>query len=187
MDVPTNTYTHIITNFGLVGPMSISDPTTVLAEWHRALRPGGLAAFTIWEHVGWYAAAERAVQSLGPGGPKFPNWHDFCHADYATTTDTAWEQREYWQPRVEAVGFEDVRVEAVENVTRHGSARELCDEFGASLAVIVQKFWSEEEKARFGPELVPALERALREQFGEGDAALVWRAWVVTARKPVEK
>ncbi|KAF4542154.1 COQ5 family methyltransferase [Lasiodiplodia theobromae] len=180
MDIPSNTFTHVLTNFGFVG---LPDPSLVLREWHRVLQPGGTCGFTVWESVGWYSPVEAAVKSLD--GPKFPTWTEFCKA--FSTTDDAWEERSFFERGVEAVGFEDMRVESFENRTKHASAREFCELYGMMCRVITEKFWSEEEKGKYGPLLEPAIEKALQERFGEGEFSLDWKAWIITAKKPVEK
>ncbi|EKG13249.1 hypothetical protein MPH_09530 [Macrophomina phaseolina MS6] len=180
MDVPSNTFTHVLTNFGFVG---IADPRRVLSEWRRVLRPAGVCGFTIWESVGWFPVVGAAVRSLH--GPAFPTWKEFCNSFSAT--EEAWEERAFFEREIEAVGFEEVRVESFENQTMHASAKEFCEVYGGMCKVITEKLWSEEEKEKYGPELNAAIERALKEQHGDGEVVLDWKAWVVTAKAPAEK
>ncbi|KAL0256462.1 hypothetical protein SLS55_008857 [Diplodia seriata] len=180
LDVASDTFTHVLTNFAFVG---LPDPGQVLSEWHRVLRPGGTCGFTVWEFVGWYPPVEAAVKSLR--GPKFPTWKEFCKA--FATTDDPWEERSFFERGVGAAGFENMRVEHFENRTKHANAREFCELYGVICKVITEKFWSEEEKEKYGPLLEPAIEKALQEQFGEGEFSLDWKAWIITAKKPSEK
>ncbi|KAL1624820.1 hypothetical protein SLS56_007620 [Neofusicoccum ribis] len=183
MDVPSAHFTHILTNFGVVG---IPDPRRAIREWRRALRPGGVAGFTVWEGVGWYPAVEAAVRSLGPGGPPFPTWQEFGRA-FSGGPDDTWEDRPFFEREVAAAGFEAVRSEMFVNRTTHASAAEFTEVFGGMLKVITEKFWSEAEKEKYGPLLSGAVEKALRELYGEGEIELDWRAWVVTAKVPLEQ
>lgn len=179
MDVPSNTFTHVLTNFGFVGARN---PRLVLEEWRRILRPGGIAGFTVWEFVGWFPIVEAAVRTLD--GPKFPTWKEFC-----TTFSSGgpWDERAFFEKEINAAGFEEVRIETRENKTRHANAKEFCDVYGGMCKVIMGNFWGEEEKEKCGPLLNSAIEKALKEQQGEGEVVLDWKAWVVTAKAPKEK
>ena len=73
MDLPANHFTHILTNFALVG---IPEPPRALREMYRVLRPSGITAFSIWKTVGWFDITGAAVASI-PGAPRYPTYEEF--------------------------------------------------------------------------------------------------------------
>ncbi|KAI0690394.1 S-adenosyl-L-methionine-dependent methyltransferase, partial [Cerioporus squamosus] len=72
MDLPSNHFTHVITNFAL----GVTDPRALLAESYRILRPSGISALTIWKHVEWFPIATAAVARI-PGAPRMPPFAEF--------------------------------------------------------------------------------------------------------------
>lgn len=58
--LPSNIYTHLACNFG----PGMAPPDKTLAESFRMLQPGGIAAWTQWQTVGWLADISRAFSDI---------------------------------------------------------------------------------------------------------------------------
>ncbi|KAK5944062.1 hypothetical protein PMZ80_003343 [Knufia obscura] len=59
--LPSDTYTHLGCNFG---PGLAPGPDNVLSESFRMLRPGGVAGWTQWQHVGWFPPMHKAYEEI---------------------------------------------------------------------------------------------------------------------------
>ncbi|KAK8174006.1 S-adenosyl-L-methionine-dependent methyltransferase [Phyllosticta citrichinensis] len=178
---PPSTFTHVLTNFGIIG---MPNPRQALREQHRVLQPAGTAAFSVWQMTGWYPIVERAIASI-PGAPPFPPFAQFS-ATWASQggPEERWTEGGFLERVARETGFVDVAVELVPNVTRHRDADAFCTLYGDMLRMVTRGCWSEEQREKMGDLVVPAVVSVLKEEFGDGEASLLWSAWCVTARKP---
>lgn len=82
-------------------------------------------------------------------------------------------------------GFVDVEVESLPNRSSFTSAAEFCDMLEPMVGVMLNRFWTEEERVRCGEGVVPAVKRFLEEKYGpEGVLEMDWVGIVATGRKP---
>ncbi|KAI0699905.1 S-adenosyl-L-methionine-dependent methyltransferase [Cerioporus squamosus] len=148
MDLPSNTFTHVITNFALPG---FAEPRSFLAEAFRVLRPFGVNALTKFEHVPWYPISAAAIARI-PGAPRVPSFKEFSQDE-----------------KIRRAGFEDVQCVLRQNVSKFPNAEEYLKIHGE--ITVIGMAWSEEEKARVRPHFQAALLEELKSRFGDGEIA----------------
>ncbi|KAJ8061580.1 hypothetical protein OCU04_009390 [Sclerotinia nivalis] len=83
--LPDNSYTHVFMNLGF---QTIPHTLKSLQEYVRILRPNGVFASTIWEHLGWIEVMQDATATI-PGAPKYPQRAVIMKF----LSDGAWENR----------------------------------------------------------------------------------------------
>ncbi|KAI9698156.1 MAG: hypothetical protein M1836_004158 [Candelina mexicana] len=178
MDLPSNHFTHVLTNFGI---SFISDPSAALNEWFRILLPSGICGLTSWSTIGWYPEVAAALATL-PGPPPIPSMPEFIRS--ANGGD--WHLGSYISQTLTQHGFVDVKTETVEHKASISSPAKLCETLGPMVGLITGKFWSEQQREELGPQVMPAVRKFLDEKYGDGILELDWVAIVATARKPAE-
>ncbi|TFK81140.1 S-adenosyl-L-methionine-dependent methyltransferase [Polyporus arcularius HHB13444] len=184
MDLPSNHYTHVFTNFALVG---VADPRALLAESFRVLRPSGVHAFTIWKHVGWFPIATAAVARI-PGAPRVPPFEEFTKLFLKEPGEgDNWTDMAFVEEQVRNAGFEDVHIALHKNATKAQNPEEYVKAYGGMTTTMLGNAWNEEEKARVSPYIEAALMEELKSRFGDGEVPLDWEAWCITARVPASK
>ncbi|KAI1788096.1 S-adenosyl-L-methionine-dependent methyltransferase [Ganoderma leucocontextum] len=186
MDLPSNHFTHVITNFALVG---VPDPRAALREVLRVLRPAGTAAFSIWKSVGWFDMTMAAVESI-PDAPRYPTYEELCKVflkDPQPGDDDQWTRPAYFEEQFRKAGFEEVKTVLRKNQTRYGSAEEYVKVFATMTNMVLANAWTADEKAKVEPHVEPALLGELKRKFGDGEIVLDWEAYCITAKVPATK
>ncbi|RDX48913.1 hypothetical protein OH76DRAFT_1404102 [Lentinus brumalis] len=184
MDLPSNHFTHVFTNFAVVG---VSDPRALLAESFRVLRPFGVHAFTIWKYVGWFPISTAAVARI-PGAPPVPPFEEFVKVfSKEAREDDDWADMAFVEEHIRKAGFEDVPIVVRKNTIKAQSAEEYVNAYGGLTMTLLGNMWSAEEKARVTPHIEKALLEELKSRFGDGEVLLDCEAWCITARAPARK
>ncbi|PIL27793.1 hypothetical protein GSI_10946 [Ganoderma sinense ZZ0214-1] len=186
MDLPSDHFTHVVTNFALVG---IPDPRAALREVRRVLRPSGTAAFSIWRSVGWYDVVRAAVESI-PNAPRYPAFEEIAKAmlkDQESGDEAAWTSPAYFEAQFREAGFEDVKTVQHKNQTRYGSAEEYVKVFTPMTNLVLPKMWTADERVNVEQNMVGAVLGELKRRFGDGEIVLDWEAYCVTAKVPATK
>lgn len=80
----------------------------------------------------------------------------------------------------------DVKVEVERMTSQTMNAVEFCQDFTRMLPIIMEKFWSEEERQRLGPLVNEALLEHLKSKYGDGVVEMYWAAILATGRKPAD-
>ena len=185
MDLPSDHFTHVVSSFALV---SFPDPRAALAEIHRVLRPSGVAGFTIWKAVGWFDVVRAAVERI-PGGPPFPSFQQFSasFAKGGLPDHDQWIFPAFFEERMREAGFEDVRTVVRENRTTYEDAEVCVRTFTPLMNFAFATIWSAEERKTVEGHVEPAMLEVVKERFGDGEVALDWEAYCVTAKVPATK
>ncbi|TBU42287.1 S-adenosyl-L-methionine-dependent methyltransferase [Dichomitus squalens] len=183
MDLPSNQFTHVTANFGLVG---IPDPRAVLSEVYRVLRPSGSAAFSIFKTVAWYDIAKAAITSI-PGAPRFPTLEEYGVKMMKDPQpgDEQWTRPEFFEEQIRNAGFEDVQTTVHENRTRYKDTEEYVKVYKVDM--MLKNSWSKEDWEGVEPHIQSALVEELKRRFGDGEIVLNWEAYCVTAKVPPAK
>jgi SAM-dependent methyltransferase len=104
IDLPTASVDAVLCRWGL---MLTVDPAAALQECRRVLRPGGRAAFAVWDEAAknpWTTTASRVLIELGHSSPPEPGEPGmFALADAAR-----------WHEMLEDAGFVDVVVQPID-------------------------------------------------------------------------
>ena len=184
MDVPSDHFTHVLTNFALI---PIPEPRACIAECFRVLRPSGTSAFTIWKRVGWYPSAVAAIARI-PGAPLVPPFSEFGRVFLKDPQEgDDWTDMGFVERELRNAGFEDVQIVLHKNVVVLPSAEEYVKNYAAMTMTMLRNAWTEEEQGRVAPHFDAALLEELKSQFGDGEVLTEWEAWCVTARVPARK
>ncbi|KAF4634570.1 hypothetical protein G7Y89_g3538 [Cudoniella acicularis] len=91
-------FTHSITNFGI---FAFPDPVAGARHILRTLKPGGIAAITVWKHPGNVFFFNEVIQSVAPGTPE---WFPIKE----------WLEESYLLNIIEKAGFEKEKFEVRE-------------------------------------------------------------------------
>jgi hypothetical protein len=144
------------------------------------LVPGGVCAASFWQLPGYFKFAAAAIGALPVGAPPVPTWGSFVNRQ----PGDAWDDGGFVERVLAECGFKGVDAQLVTHVTEHASADAFVDAYGGMVTAISTRSWNDEEKAKFGPMIVPAFLAKLKENFGDGTVRLEWVAWCVSATKP---
>jgi len=158
--------------------MLMPDPTMALNECFRILKSGGSCGLTTWHTAGWIPDVRESLATI-TGPPSLPD-------DIALLSSVGdgkpWYRAEYVKQKLEDHGFQDVKVEIVPM-----SFPEDTMAFVAQLSTLpkyfTSKFWSDEDQAEFGGEVMPAIMKYMMGKYGK-DFELTMIAIVASAHKP---
>lgn len=124
----------------------------------------------------------RATFATLPGSPKFPDYEEF----YACFGKGRWYEASFVAQKLTDLGFVDVKVEVVRRTSQTKNAVEFRENFTRMLPIILDRFWSEEERQRCGPLLDEAQLEHLKSKYGDGVIEMNWAAILATGRKPAD-
>lgn len=132
LDIPDNTFTHSITNFGI---MFFQDSKAGAKEIYRTLKPGGVAAIT---------APERATHFRWILNPTLRDTRP-QDEPLAQITDNKWEDPVYLEQQFRDAGFSDVQI-LPRNVVYGGKNYDaIADQLFSMVTKVHQGKWSEED------------------------------------------
>ncbi|CAF9920627.1 MAG: hypothetical protein GOMPHAMPRED_002094 [Gomphillus americanus] len=142
------TFTHITNSFGV---FFSADDNVVLKETHRLLVPGGIAGFTSWKSIGWWADVAPHMPLPLPSHPEslFP---------------AKWNEADVIREKMTRAGFGGV------DVTEYSFRPQvLVKEFAEATAVLVKtiarRVWSEEDFARYGPGIEGRIVDCIKDRY----------------------
>jgi ubiquinone/menaquinone biosynthesis C-methylase UbiE len=166
-------FDFVFSNFGIF--FHPNDEKT-LSETYRTLKSGGTAGFTSWKSIAWWpAVAIPAIQKYIPDAPALPPNVNIFPAK-------GWTEAETIPPKLEAAGFQQVRVEEYA-FTPEVEAEEFAEATAVLVRVVMQRLWKAEDVEKFGGKVEEVLLRYLKENWKDGkwDGKMV--ALATTGRK----
>ncbi|KAL8718232.1 MAG: hypothetical protein Q9225_004604 [Loekoesia sp. 1 TL-2023] len=180
--LPDGSFTHVLANFVIMG---LQEPDAALSECFRILKPGGICAFTTWQHVDWITDVRGAFATL-PGPPPFPDdlamYRSWGQGDWHSTD---WIRSHIQKSKI--YHFTNIEIESVGKDPVMESSAMFVDAFSVMIPMILKKFWSEQDRKEKGEMAVPALLKYMNEKYGDGkEVKMHWVANVVTMEKPLE-
>ncbi|EUC33802.1 hypothetical protein COCCADRAFT_25976 [Bipolaris zeicola 26-R-13] len=137
--LPSNSFTHSITNMGI---FFFTNPLKGASEIHRTLSPTGTAIVTTWKSAGYMPVLHRAQKAVRPHDPPF-EW----------PIAEEWYEAEHLRDILKKAGFESVEMSEVTVQFAGGSLQETCG-FLADIWRQVGPKWTEKEYVEFGKQLV---------------------------------
>jgi SAM-dependent methyltransferase len=149
------------------------------SECFRILRPGGVCGFTTWLTSSWIEDVRAAVATI-PGAPAIPD---------ATTViavlTNGWSHPEYVEEQLNVHGFKDIEVVLSPNFSPIENPACAGRFAGVLLQIVSSKFWTADDRERYGPSFPAAFVKHLTEKHGEGKSfGFEAIAIVATGRKP---
>ena len=151
------------------------------AECFRILKPGGACGLTTWVTAGWTPDVREALATL-TGAPPFPEDEVFLRS---VGDGKPWHHPEYVKRKLEDHGFEDIKVEVVPDSSLIDNTAAFVDQFSGMLGWFTSKFWSEEDRAKYGGEVKRVLMKHMSQKYPDGQAVeLTMVAIIASARKP---
>lgn len=98
-----------------------------------------------------------------------------------------WYRVAYVKNELSSNGFENIDIQVKELSSSVESPAAYAEFFDGMVMQLILKFWSEEERKKFGGTVKPALLKHLAEKYGEGKVIeLTMTSILSTARKPIE-
>lgn len=174
---PSSHYTHVFFNFG---PSLLRNPYAGIRECHRMLQPGGVFGFTAWEHIPWLDEYRPALEKF-PGLP-LP---ESCESVLGLFSETAeqWTSVDHMRTHLETNGFVDVEVQQVTRTTVY-SFEDVVMIMPGTVGIFTSKLWTQEQRDTMTAPVVEVIKDHIREKHGDQPLQWVWKAFVVTGRKP---
>lgn len=177
--LPASKFTHIFFSFG---PFILPFPLIGLRECHRILADGGILSFTTWISNAWGDEFREAL-SRYPGLPQFPSNPQILQMCSQETVPTRWDDATEVQRHCQQSGFDDIVIETEKNETVWENVEVVEAMLPWTLGMVTQKFWTQEERGKWGHKADEAVVEYLKEKYGTGQVRWVWTALVVTAKK----
>jgi len=155
------------------GAMFFPDKVQGFREAHRVLRPGGHFFFSVWDRISTNAFADTVTQALATLFPHDP-------PRFLARTPHGYHDVEQIRAELNAAGFTDVSIEAVDGISKASSPRDPAIGYcqGTPLRIEIES----RDASRLGDATEVATE-ALARRFGSGAIAGGIRALVITARR----
>jgi len=173
MDVPSNHFTHVLTNFGF---QSFSEPLLGLSESVRVTKPGGTIGMTNFVKVGWLPFLRRALSRI-PGAPSLPDPLPLL------ARPGKWYEQAWTRQQLEAIAEVDpttIQIEDYSFTTVFKDEKDIRDFVAAMkgmISILVSQ-WSEAEQKACEGKLVEAVVRAMIEE-----PTITWELLITTAHK----
>jgi len=150
-------------------------------ECFRILKPGGVCGISTWDTLGWTPHVRGAIATI-TGAPPFPDDETFLRS---MSDGKPWHRAEYVEQKLGDHGFQGIKVEIMANSYTMDSATYFVELFSGMSAQFTAKFWSEDDHARYGREVKPALMKYMTEKYPDDQAfELTMVAIIASARKP---
>lgn len=175
--LPSSHFTHVFLNFG---PMIFPDSNKGLREVHRMLRPGGTLAMSSWERVGWVPDV-RAALATDPEIPEMPIDEKLRQL---FSPDARWDDAAFIQQLVPSLGFVNVQTESVSQQSTLSDTSEFMGMLSGMLGMVMTKCWTKEEQDKYSDRAKTAVEKYMRQKYGDGEIKWDWVAILTTAEKP---
>ncbi|OQE35471.1 hypothetical protein PENCOP_c013G00742 [Penicillium coprophilum] len=173
-ELPTGHYTHVLAALAFT---SFPDTYAAMKEVMRILQPGGTLTISTWQRTEWLAIVEAAVATI-PADLPFPTTKEFM-----SCMNPGWDSEDYVQSRFEEAGFQKVQVTTIAKEFET-SIEDLYKISQPVIPIIVSKWWNQEQRDKHEQDILPALERHLKETYGEsGVVPQKWIAVFATGRK----
>lgn len=131
-------FTHSITNFGIFG---LSDPVQAAREIRRTLKDGGQALVTVWSHPESLYLIHRTQKAIRPDLPVFE------------PMSMDWMKEWKLEGVMEEAGFSKVEMHEIKNWWQMETEEQLVDRLSSPFWDAAKKDWTEEDKAKWRPEL----------------------------------
>jgi SAM-dependent methyltransferase len=152
-----DTFTHSITNFGI---FTFPDPIAGAAHIRRTLKPGGIAAISIWKYPGNIFFMNAVLQTLAPGSPEW------------IPLKKGWLEESHFRGILEKAGFQKEKIEVIEK-----RALWKIDDPEYTVSLFDGPFWdsakaglNEEQKGRFKD----VVRNTLKNRNGRGIDMVAW-------------
>lgn len=144
--------------------LSLPQPSviTLLVECHRVLVPGGVLAFSAWNHYGWYDWLKSAISRVS-GAPSLPPIGEIFQV-YG-----AWDEPSFVSQHLGDLGFRNIKVEHLDFKVQMENANTFVKGFTPMIPMALKR-WGENDREQYIPLVAPELEKALAEQYGEDGA-----------------
>ena len=141
------TLTHVTNAFGV---FFSADDDAVLRETLRLLIPGGVAGFTSWKSIGWWAdVAPHMPLPLPSPESLFP---------------AKWNDADVVREKMVRAGFSDVEV--TEYVFRpEVSVEEFAEATAVLVKTIARRVWPEEDFVRYGPGIEGRIVDCIKDKY----------------------
>ncbi|KAI1846256.1 hypothetical protein JX265_010632 [Neoarthrinium moseri] len=167
---PDASFDAVVMNLGI---FVLPDPVHAAAEMLRVLKPGGHVAVTTWKHAGGHVLLQKVVDAIRPG-----------KQERAVVLDSEWKTKEKLSSVMKAGGFgaDDMEIWAEDVGWTADSLEDVVEFMSSSMwTQRIWKDWSEEEKARWGSEMVNQMSEEERESH-----SISMVGWVYVCKKGVE-
>jgi hypothetical protein len=124
----------------------------------------------------------KAVATV-TGAPPFPDHQTLLRS---MGDGKPWYHAQYLKQKLQDHGFEDIKAEIMPDSFIIDNAAAFVELFSGMSEQFISQCWSEDDCARYGVEIKPALMKYMTEKYPDGQAFdLTMVAIVASARKPL--
>ncbi|EFQ99087.1 hypothetical protein MGYG_02101 [Nannizzia gypsea CBS 118893] len=178
--LPASNYSHVFASFAIMG---VPKPQESLDECLRILKPGGTLAFTTWKKIGWSDDVNAAIATVAPDLPR-PTSDEFL---MSLGSGDEWHNPAWVESQLQKRGLGDIQVRLVQKTMATSTHSEMMPALTPIMLHLPARFWSEEQREKYGSSLAPAVSDYLTSRYGvDNPIPMDWIAIVATATKPVE-
>lgn len=127
--------------------------------------------------AGWLSVVKRAVETI-PGNLPFPTPQEFL----SVIGDGQWNSVSWIESQLQQRRFEDVNVK-IDSKHISLTKKKLLETSMVMFPLVVQRFWTAEQREQNESKVQPALAQYLEDTYGDGVVPMDWIAILSTARK----